>query len=139
MSKYSSVDVKFEIDASDGGSLTDITAYLTAIGDLEVSRETVDATPFGATAKAYLTSILVDYPSFTIEGFYDDTASTGPDAILDIGKVVHTATRSYKLTIGGTKTVSGECWITNYKRTFEVGSHTKFTATLQPTGTPTEA
>lgn len=138
--KHSSNEIVFEIDVSDGGALSSgFTAYLTKIGDCEVSKGTVVSTPFGVSASEYLLGVIKDYPAFTIEGFYDDTASTGPDAILNIGSVTHAVTRSFSLTFGNSKSVSGECWITAYKRTQAVGEYQGFTATLQPTGTITES
>ena len=137
--KHNSTEITFTIDSTDGGSLQDITAYLTKIGDVAVSKGSVNATPFGASASAYLLGVIKDYPSFTLEGYYDDTSSTGPDAILDIGKVTHTQTRTFLLTIASGKTVGGELWITDYKRGFTVGDYTTFVATVQPTGTIAEA
>ena len=137
--KHNSTELTFTIDSADGGSLQDITQYLTKIGDVVVSKGSVNVTPFGATASAYLLGVIKDYPSFTLEGYYDDTSSTGPDAILDIGKVVHSQTRSFVLTISSGKTITGELWITDYKRGFTVGDYTTFVATVQATGTITEA
>ncbi len=137
--KHTSAEITLTIDSADGGTLQDITAYLTKIGDVEVSKGTVTSTPFGVSASAYLLGVIKDYPAFTIEGFYDDTASTGPDAILNIGSVTHAVTRSFVLTFASGKTITGECWITNYKRTAAVGEYHGFVATLQPTGTITEA
>jgi hypothetical protein len=137
--KHSSTEITLTIDKSDGGALQDITAYLTKIGDVTVSKGTVTSTPYGVSAAAYLLGVIKDYPAFTLEGFYDDTATDGPDAILNVGRVTHAVTRSFVLTIATGKTLTGEAWITDYKRGTAVGEYTTFSATIQPTGTIAEA
>jgi len=139
MAKYSSPDVVFKIDKADSGALQDITTYITKIGEVNIVRPMVDSTPFGTDQAEYLVSIFKKYDPITIEGFYDDLATDGPDAILNIGAVVHSVTRSFELTIGSTKKISGECWIVSYKRTFNVGEYTTYSAEIQITGTTTEA
>jgi len=135
---YGSNSIKVEIDLADGGALTDITAYVTKIGDINVNKGLIDVTPFGTASAAFLQGVFKTYDPIEISGFFDDTASTGPDAILNIGKVTHAVTRSFKLTYGGTKYTSGECWITAYKRGDEVGGYVTYSATVQLTGTITE-
>jgi hypothetical protein len=137
--KHGSNEVTFTIDASDGGSLQDITAYLTKIGDTVVNREAVEATPFGVVDEQYIIGVVKKREPLTIEGFYDDTASTGPDAILNIGKVTHAATRSTVLTFASGKTITGEVWIEKYTRGMNVGEYHTFSASLRYTGTITEA
>ena len=139
MAKYSSPDVVFKIDKADSGALQDITTYITKIGEINIARPMVDSTPFGTTQAEYLVSIFKKYDPITIEGFYDDTVTSGPDAILNIGAIVHSVTRSFELTIGSGKKISGECWIVSYKRTFNVGEYTTYSAEIQITGTTTEA
>lgn len=135
--KHNSSEISFELDVSDGGAQSSgFVQYITRIGDLEVNKGTVTSTPFGVSASEYLLGVIKDYPAFTIEGFYDDTAASGPNAILN---GTHAATRTFTFGLGNSKSVSGECWITNYKRTTAVGEYHGFSATLQPTGTITEA
>jgi hypothetical protein len=139
VSKYGSNQIVVKIDASDGGSLTDITEYITRIGDLECDKGTVTSTPFGTDAAEYLQGVVKNYPSFILGGFYDDTASTGPDAILNIGKVTHSQTRTFEITTGGTNKISGECWLHNYKLTFAVNEYHNFEVAVQPTGVITQS
>lgn len=139
MTKYASNSVVFKIDSADGGSLTDITAYLTSLNGIKVDRGMIEANTLGTTAATYLCEPIKSYEPIEGAGFYDDTASTGPEAILNIGRVTHTVTRSFELTIGGTKVVSGECWITSWSTEIEANNYQRFAFTLQPTGTITEA
>jgi len=136
LAKYSSVDFLFEIDKADAGALTSgLTAYITKFGDVNISKGSVDSTPFGVSAAEYLLGVIMKYDPITIEGFFDDAAEPAPDAVLNIGNYAHAETRTFLLTIGGAKTIGGECWITDYKRGFQVGDYTTYSATIQPTGT----
>lgn len=140
MSKYGSNAVALEIDTADGGSQsTGFIQYVTKIGDIVVKKESIESTPFGVTAESYLQGIIARHEPITIEGFYDDTATTGPDAILNIGKVTHAVTRTMTITLGGSKTISGEVWIESYQRTLESGQYHGYSATVRFTGTVTEA
>jgi hypothetical protein len=140
MAKAGSNEVAFEIDTADGGSLsTGFIQYITKIGDVVVNREAVEATPFGVVDEQYIIGVMKKREPLVISGFYDDTATTGPDAVLNIGKITHAQTRSTLLTLKSGKTVTGECWIEKYTRTLEVGSYHGYEASLRYTGTVTEA
>lgn len=138
MAKAGSNEVSFQIDTADGGTLGDITQYLTKIGDFTVNREPKDSTPFGVTDEQYLIGIIRRREPVSLEGMYDDVAS-GPDAVLNIGRVTHAVTRSAVLTFKSGKTVTGEVWITKYTRGMEVGEYHTFSAEVRFTGTITEA
>jgi len=139
--KHGSNEVSFEIDISDGGSLSTSfgSTYLTKIGDSVVNREAVEATPFGVVDEQYIIGVIKKREPLVIEGFYDDTATNGPDAILNIGRITHAATRSTVLTFASGKTITGEVWIEKYTRTMSVGEYHGFSASLRYTGTITEA
>lgn len=139
--KHGSNEVAFEIDVADGGALSTNfgTTYLTKIGDSVVNREAVEATPFGVVDEQFIIGVIKKREPLVIEGFYDDTASTGPDAILNIGRITHAVTRSTVLTFASGKTITGEVWIEKYTRTLEVGAYHGFSASLRYTGTITEA
>jgi hypothetical protein len=130
-----SVKVEFEKADSVGSADTNITAYVTKFAGLDISKAAVESTPFGVSFPERLAGVLKDYGEFTIEGFFDDTATTGPDAIFNSVNVV---ARYFKVS-WGTKYTSGRCWITGYKRTPEVGNYITYTATCMTTGTITEA
>lgn len=140
MAKHGSNEVLFEIDSADGGALTTGfgTTYVMKIGDYVVNREAKEATPFGVTDEQWLIGIIRRREPLTIEGWYDDAAA-GPDAVLNIGRVTHAATRTFLLTFASGKTVGGECWIEKYTRTMEIGEYHGFSAQLRMTGTITEA
>lgn len=136
MAKRSSPDVLLEVDKADGGILTSgLTAYITKIGDLTLNKGTVESTPFGASAAAYLLGVITKYAPIDIEFFYDDAAEPAPNAVFDITKVTHAVTRSFSLTLGGTRVYTGELWISDFKIGMNVGDYHTCTATVQFTGT----
>ena len=136
MAKRSSVDFLFEVDKADGGVLTSgLGAYLTKFGDLAVNKGTVESTPFSVSAAQFLLGVLTKYEPIDVEFFYDDAAAPAPNAVLDTTKVVHAVTRSFSLTLGGTRVYTGELWIADFKVAPNVGDYHVCTATLQFTGT----
>jgi len=141
LAKHGSNEVSFEIAVSDGGAASTGFAsnYLTKIGDVVVNREAVEATPFGVVDEQYIIGVMKKRDPLVIEGFYDDTATTGPDAVLNIGRITHTAPRGTTLTFASGKTVTGTVWIEKYTRTLEVGNYHGYSASLRYTGTITEA
>lgn len=134
MAKYGSNAVTVKIDNS-SGTLTDITAYVTSINGFDIEAITQETTVFGDTwqENAYVGVKKVN--SIQIKGFYDDTATTGPDAILNsLGD-----TRTFQLTYGNSKSSSVEAIIAKYVRTPTVSKLTEFECDLTPTGAVTEA
>ena len=134
MAKYGSDDLKVEVDNS-GGTLVDVTAHVTEINGYSVQAVLEESTPFGVAWEESIFSGVKLVDDVELTGFYDDTATTGPDAIFnDLG-----ATRTLKLTWGGSKTSSVEAIIAQYDRNPAVKESTKYTVTLKPTGAVTEA
>lgn len=125
---------KFELDVSVGGALTDMSAYVLEISDIEIAALTQEATPATTAAVAHLATGITECKEFTVKGVYDDTATTGPNVVfVGVGDV-----RSFKITWGGSKTTAGECIITSYKRIAKKGDLTAYELTLLPTGAITE-
>lgn len=134
MAKYGSDDVVIEVDNS-GGSLVDLSQYIDTINEINISAMIQESHAFGDSwVEQLYTGVKMTAP-ITIEGFYDDTVTTGPNAILNsLGD-----TRTFKITYGSTKTTSVETVITSYVRRPVRGELTRFTCTLTPTGAVTEA
>ncbi len=134
MAKYGSPNIKIEV-ANAGGTLVDLSAHIDTINGFEVEAKIQESTPFGSAWTTQLYSGVRQGNPVTIEGFYDDTATTGPDAILNaLG-----STRNVKITYGSTKTSSFAAIITKYDRKPVAGESTRFACTLTPTGAVTEA
>lgn len=135
MATYGFDDLTVKIDVTVGGALTSLNAYVTEVDAFGIEAVLEDSHTAGDSWVEKLFTGLKQANEFSIKGFYDDTASTGPDAMLvGIGEV-----RSFQFTWGGSKTSDFECIIQKYERMPARGENTKFSATLVPTGAVTEA
>ena len=135
MAKYGPDDLSISVDDS-GGSAQVMDAYIDEQSDAVIEAILEESHTFGDSWVEHLFSGLKRMSEITFSGFYDDTGSTGPDAIfVGIGAVTRTVT----ITWGGSKTTSFEAIIKTYTRTANRNGSTRFSATLVPTGTVTEA
>lgn len=139
MAKYGSNSVVIKLDSTDGGSLVDISQYVLGINGVSIEKLVEESHTFGDAWFEALQTGLSKMDDVELDLFYDDTASTGPDAILNIGTITHAATRTLEITYGSTKKSTVETWITKYQRLPKRGELTKAKATLKPTGSVTEA
>jgi hypothetical protein len=134
VAKYGSDDTRIDVDNS-GGTLQNMTAYITEVNGFGVEAVLEESTPFGVAWEESLYSGVKMVADIELTGFYDDTASTGPDVIFNaLGE-----TRTVKITWGSTKTSSVEAIIRKYERIAKVKETTKYKVTLKPTGAVTEA
>ena len=139
MAKYGSNSFAVSIDNSSGTPVV-MTNYIRTIGDVDIKAMMAESTAFGDAWVEKLATGVLEAGSITLGGYYDDTASTGPDVIFnDVATGPTDSTRTLLLTWGGSKTTSAEVWISAYKRTATVGELTGFEVTLEYTGTVTEA
>lgn len=135
MAKYNSSNLVIEFDSTDGGSLQDMSQYIREMGGVDVNIILQESHSFGDSWVEFLSTGIKKMEKVTLKGFYDDTSSTGPNAVFNsIG-----STRTLKVTWGSTKTTSVETIIESYRRMPQVGSNHMFEVVLQPTGTVTEA
>ena len=75
-----------------------------------------------------------------LEGLYDDTVTTGPDAKFSVtASGPSTAGTALVITYGGSKTTTYSVLIKDYERMLVVGSLHRYKVTLTPTGQITEA
>lgn len=140
MAKYGSNSLVVEIDSTEGGSLSDISQYVLDINGVEVEAILTESHSFGDSWVEFLATGLRRMNPVTLGGFYDDTASTGPNAIFSsVQDSPADGTRTLKITWGSTKTTSVEVWIQKYTRRPVRGELTRWEAVLQPTGAVTEA
>ena len=121
----------FKIDDS-GGTLRDITDVLT---DVAVSRsaDVAEVSAFSNSSKAYVAGL--KDATITISGSFDATVDGYLKGILG-------AEGSFEFypigTTGGNPKASGECIMTSYDRTPDVGGAVTFTAAFQVSGDVTE-
>lgn len=71
---------EFKVDNA-GGTLINLTAYVDTISGLGKEFQQLDVTTFVDTAERIIAGIEAGQ-EFTISGPFDDTATTGPDAVL---------------------------------------------------------
>ena len=140
MATSSPSEVVIEYDNS-GGSLQDISQYVLSINDIDVESVTEEVHTFGDSWEEHLPIGLARLPAIEISGLYDDTASTGPDALFirTTPETPASNTRTLKLTWRSGKTTSVETFVLSYRRSADRSALTKYTARLQPTGAVTEA
>jgi hypothetical protein len=140
MAKYGPSSIVIEYDNS-GGTLTNISQYVLEINDVSVENILEETHSFGDSWEESLPIGVGKVAEVTLTGLYDDTASTGPDALFAnrVPEGPGTTTRTLKITWGSTKTTSVETQLASYVRTADRGALTRWSATLQPTGAVTEA
>lgn len=138
MAKYGSNSLVVEFDNS-GGTLQNMTQYVTSINGIDIEAVLEESHTFGDQWFESLATGLRKVNDVVIGGFYDDTASTGPDVIFGaVADLPSVASRTLKLTWGSTKTTSVETLILKYTRKPVKNELTKFEVTLRPTGAVTE-
>ena len=135
--KHGSQDVVVAFDDS-GGNVQTMTPYITEINGLDIEAITEESTAFGDTWMKNLAVGVSKGADVSLGGYYDDTATTGPDAIFNaLPAGPATATRTLTITFATDKTFSCEVIIVKYTRTLAFNALTKFTVLLRPSGTIT--
>jgi len=136
MGKYASNDLVIQFDNS-GGALQDMTQYVLELNGIDIEGLMAESHSFGDAWFEALWTGIRKMAEIVLKGFYDDTATTGPDAIFNaVGNL--NVTRTFKVTWGSTKTTSVETYIKNYRRLPTRGEISKYEVVLVPTGAPTE-
>lgn len=125
--------MSFSLDQS-GGALVDLSAYIKS-SSVDLNRDSQDVTTYGATWKAFLALLMSG--SISLEGEHQSAAATVLRAAFASG--VTLTFQADELGVGsGKPRITGECWVTAYKRSYPVAANQTFSATLQITGPVTE-
>lgn len=139
MAKYGSNSLAVSLDNSSGSAVV-MTPYITAIGAVTVEALLEESHSFGDSWFESLATGLRRMSPVEISGIFDDTSTTGPDAIFNaVASATSTSTRTLLITWGGSKTTSCEVLISAYTRGATRNELTSYSVTLTPTGTVTEA
>jgi hypothetical protein len=137
MAMYHGKGLVFKVDDS-ASTLQPLTAYVDSV-DLDSSVEMGETTTAGVEDKTFVSGQAEH--DLSISGKWDDTASTGPDAVLAgiIGKET-TSTFEFGPSGSGAGKVkySGECFLTGYKRSAPTGGVVTFTADFKVSGAVTK-
>ena len=111
------------------------TAIGTFLSNVSLTRngDTLDVTTFGDSDREFIQGLRS--ATITISGYFDPTASTGPDAVLatafgDADGVAF----SLVFGTGTTVTYSGSCLVASYETTAAVDGLIAFSASLTATG-----
>ncbi len=128
---------KFLID--DTGSVQrDLSAYLTEVRGLPGPRLLNEVTALGDSGVKFIPAL--EDVTVTLRGLFDDTSSSGPDAVLGPLRT-HTAAASFEYgpegSDSGDAKYSGTCWVEVYELTSRVGNLVEWVATLRVEGTVT--
>lgn len=134
MAKYSSKDVVIEFDNS-SGTLVNISQHVLSINGVSIEALLEESHSYGDSWVEFFNTGIKRAAEIVVGGMFDDTATTGPNALMNsLGD-----TRTFKITWGGTKTTEIETIIRRYDRTPPRGGMVMYETALQPTGAATEA
>lgn len=134
MAKYGSGSGSISVDDS-GGTPRDLSQYIDTVNGLRVESILVDPShTFGDTWVERLDTAIKQHADVTIEGWFDDTATSGPHVVL--GTTGGTA-RTLTYNPGGSNTRNVEVWIRSYEILMTRGEMTRYRAVLAPTGAVT--
>jgi hypothetical protein len=137
MAFFDSKVSKFRIDDT-GSVLRDLSAYLTEVRGLPGARGLNEVTALGDSGAKYIAGL--EDVAVTLSGMFDNTATTGPDAVLGPLRT-HSSAVDFEYgpegaTSGDVK-YSGTCWVTSYALRSRVGDLVGWSAALQVDGTVT--
>ena len=128
-------DLTIELDASVGGALADISAYVTEIGDYTVEQLLEELSAAGDATDRWAAVGFEQKSEITLSGPYDDQANSLVAITLD----GEGGLRTLKLTFdsGATDTRQVECLIKSTSRAPSRGAFQTYPVTLRPTGAVT--
>lgn len=137
MAFFDSKASKFLID--DTGSVQrDLSAFVTDVRGLPGPRSLNEVTALGDSGAKFIPGL--EDVSITLSGIFDNTATSGPDAVLG-------ALRSHSSAVdfeygpegsgSGDIKYSGTCWVLSYELRSRVGNRVEWSAALQVEGTVT--
>lgn len=136
MAFYHGKGLAFKIDNS-AGTLQTLTSFVDSV-DFDNSVALGDTTTAGAEDKTFVSGQAEH--GLSISGKWDDTASTGPDAVL-FGLVGLETTSTFEFGPAGSTSgkvkYTGECFLTGYKCSDPVGGVVAYTADFKITGAVT--
>ena len=121
---------------ADGTSERALAPYITELSGLPGPRNLNEVTALGDTGARWIPGL--ENVTITLSGIYDDTATTGPDAVLGGGRTA-TAGRTFSYGTKGSAATSvkysGTAFVSNYEVVARVGNRVEWSATLAVDGT----
>ena len=134
MAKFNSRVSVFQIDDT-GNTLRNLSAYIDSIDGIPGERELNEVTALGDAGRKYIPGL--ENTTITIEGHYDDTSTTGPEAILGPLRT-HTAALDWDYgpegSTGGYPKYSGTFWMRTFVITSRMGEIVRWRTELAVDG-----
>ena len=131
MAFFDSKVSKFRIDDT-GGTLRDLSAYITEVRGLPGQRALNEVTALGDSGARFIPGL--EDVTVRLSGLFDDTATSGPDAVLGPLRT-HASAVDFEYGPEGSSTgdvkYSGTCWVVSYDLRSRVGNLVEWSATLQ--------
>jgi hypothetical protein len=128
----------FQVDDS-GGTARNLTSFVDQVSGLPGGRELADVTAMGDNGHRYIPGL--QNGQFSINGHYDPTATTGPQAVLSGLALSASATSTFNYgpegSTAGMVKLTGECWCETYEVTSSATDKVSFTANFRVDGTVT--
>ena len=128
-------DLKIELDASVGGALTDISAYVTEINGYTVEQILEELSAAGDATDRWAAVGFEQKSEIVLSGPYDDQANSLVAITLDGEGGLRTLKLTFDAAASDTRQV--ECLIRSTERAPSRGAFHKYTLTLRPTGAVT--
>ena len=125
----------FAVDASVGGTLVSITAYVTEVSGLPGGKNLVEVTALGDPGAKFIPGL--ENVRVSLSGVYDNAATNNPETVFGIARQ-GTATLSIKYAPEGSGTgtaYTAEVWVAEYQVLSRVGNAVEWSASLQVDGT----
>lgn len=130
MAFFDSKVSKFLIDDT-GGTQRDLSAYITEVRGLPGERALNEVTALGDSGARFIPGL--QDVTIRLNGLFDDTATSGPDAVLGPLRT-HTSAVDFEYGPEGSGTgdvkYSGTCWAVSYDLRSRVGSLVEWSARL---------
>lgn len=135
MAKYGSSSVSVNYDDS-GGTARDVSQYIDTINGVKITAKQDVTTAFGDSWGEKTPTGMSEVADVVVEGFYDDTATSGPHVVFRAVDTSPSATsRTLALAFGGTNgTFTIETRCAEYEMMPKVGQLHRFRARLEATG-----
>ena len=139
MAFFDSKVSRFLIDDT-GGTQRDLSAYITEVRGLPGQRALNEVTALGDSGARFIPGL--EDVTVRLGGLFDDTATSGLDAVLGPLRT-HTSAVDFEYGPEGSSTgdvkYSGTCWVVSYDLRSRVGNLVEWAATLQVESTVSRA
>ena len=134
MAFFDSKVSKFLLDDA-GATQRDLSSFITEVRGLPGARLLNDVTALGDAGARFIPGL--EDVVISLSGIFDDTATSGPDAVLGPLRT-HTSAVDFEYgpegSTSGDVKYSGTCWVAQYDLRSRVGSLVEWTASLQVEG-----